>query len=151
MKFRICFLLLLLLVVISCEEEETTSYSAIEVEIFNLVNSHRISVGKDVLVMNQYMFQEALKHTNYMISIDDINHDSFSERVESIHENVGTGATAENVAFGYPTASAVVEGWLDSDGHRRNIEGDYYLTGIAARKDNNGRYYYTQIFLNYKP
>lgn len=152
MKFRIFYLLfIVLLLIISCEKEETSGYSAIEVEILNLVNSHRTSIGKEELIMNQYLFQEALQHTLYMISINDINHDNFSERVDNIHENVGSGATAENVAYGYNSATAVVEGWLNSDGHKRNIEGNYNLIGIAARKDDKGRYFYTQIFLNYQP
>ena len=50
--------------------------------------------------------------------------------------------------MGYSTAKAVVDGWIDSDGHRENIEGDYNIIGIAAVKDANGRYYFTQIFLN---
>jgi uncharacterized protein YkwD len=151
MKFRIFSLLLLVLVIVSCEKEKTTGYSTIEVEILNLVNSHRTSIGKEQLVMNQYLFQEALQHTLYMISIDNINHDNFSERVDNIHENIGSGSTAENVAFGYNSASAVVEGWLNSDGHKRNIEGNYNMIGIAARKNDEGRYFYTQIFLNYQP
>lgn len=30
--------------------------------------------------------------------------------------------TAENIAFGYPTAEAVLSGWLASPGHKANIE-----------------------------
>jgi uncharacterized protein YkwD len=45
------------------------------------------------------------------------------------------------------TAHKVVDGWLHSPGHKKNIEGDYNFTGIGVSKDKNGRIYYTQIFL----
>ncbi|MEN3284929.1 MAG: hypothetical protein V7607_6069 [Solirubrobacteraceae bacterium] len=38
----------------------------------------------------------------------------------------------ENIAMGYTTPQAVVDGWLASPGHRANIEGaDYVATGVA--------------------
>jgi uncharacterized protein YkwD len=162
MKTKLFLIFFVISVFISCEKEEATipstqekektaGQSDFENEILNLVNSHRSSIGKDPLVVNQYIQEKALEHTNYMISINDLNHDNFSERANSIWENVGSGAIAENVAYGYSSASAVVEGWLNSAGHKKNIEGNYNLTGISAQKDDNGRYYYTQIFLHYNP
>jgi uncharacterized protein YkwD len=44
------------------------------------------------------------------------------------------------------SAKEVVEGWLNSPGHKRNIEGDFTLTGIGVAKNNKGIIYYTQIF-----
>ena len=42
------------------------------------------------------------------------------------------GAMAENIAVGYGTAAEVVEGWMNSDGHRRNILNcDYTMIGIG--------------------
>ena len=55
-------------------------------------------------------------------------------------------AAGENVAFGYATGETVMEGWLNSPGHKANIEGNFTHIGIAAIKDENGRYYYTQLF-----
>ena len=133
-------------------DQESTSkstYSEIELEILDLVNSHRESIGQPVLVMNQFIYEEAAEHSESMASSGVLSHDGFSERAESIWNNVGSGAIAENVAYNYPTAEAVVSGWLSSNGHRTNIEGDYTLTGIAVRQDKSGSNYYTQIFLNY--
>ena len=45
----------------------------------------------------------------------------------------------ENIAYGYPTAAAVVQGWLNSAGHRGNIEyGGYVVSGISAAATLNG-------------
>jgi uncharacterized protein YkwD len=38
--------------------------------------------------------------------------------------------------------------WLNSPGHRKNIEGPYNLTGIAMAKAKDGTMYFTQIFIN---
>ena len=53
----------------------------------------------------------------------------------------------ENVAYGYATASGVVNAWLNSEGHREVIEGDFTHFDISAEKDENGRWYYTNIFI----
>jgi uncharacterized protein YkwD len=44
------------------------------------------------------------------------------------------------------SAREVVDGWLHSPGHRRNIEGDFKLTGIGLAFGHNGNIFFTQIF-----
>ncbi|MGA1825447.1 MAG: CAP domain-containing protein [bacterium] len=44
-------------------------------------------------------------------------------------------------------AGRVVERWLNSPGHKKNIEGNYNLTGIGVVQANNLTYYFTQIFV----
>ncbi len=44
-------------------------------------------------------------------------------------------------------AREVVDGWLHSPGHRRNIMGDFRLTGIGVAEAANGMIYFTQIFV----
>jgi uncharacterized protein YkwD len=57
---------------------------------------------------------------------------------------------AENVAYNYKNAQDVVRNWIASSGHRRNIEGNYNLTGIGLARDRRGKLYFTQIFLRTK-
>jgi len=61
--------------------------------------------------------------------------------------NANSYQAAENVAYGKLTAKMVVEGWLNSPGHRKNMEGKYALTGIGVAKDEKGIVFYTQIFI----
>ena len=57
------------------------------------------------------------------------------------------GRLAENVALGYPSAEAVVEGWMSSKGHRENILArDVVETGIAVARSKAGGLYYCQVF-----
>ncbi len=56
---------------------------------------------------------------------------------------VATGRTAAFEATDY-----IVDGWLDSPSHLRNIESpDYELTGIGVVQGPNGVYYFTQLFV----
>ena len=61
----------------------------------------------------------------------------------------GWTAAAENVAFGYSVES-VVDGWMNSPGHRANIlRTDATHLGIGYAISSQGRPYYTQNFATY--
>jgi uncharacterized protein YkwD len=52
-------------------------------------------------------------------------------------------AAAENIAYGYPTAAAVLQGWRNSDGHRRNLENcEYTHHGVGL---NSGKW--VEVFI----
>jgi len=120
--------------------------NSISDQILELINKHRESAGLTSLVKNETAKQLCIDHTKYMISIEKINHDNFGKRADVLKETEKANSIAENVASFYPDAQSVVAAWLNSSGHKNNIEGDYTHTGIASIKDEKGNYYYTQIF-----
>lgn len=135
------------------EQEETTmtnpdvtDQTSLADQILVLINAHRQSEGLEILDKNDTATQLAIDHSNYMITQQNISHDNFDDRAAVLRDQENALGWAENVASGYTTAESVVNGWLESSGHRRNIEGNYTKTGIAAIKSGNGRYYYTQLF-----
>ncbi len=74
-------------------------------------------------------------------------HEGLQSRAKAIQKQIRTvTAVGENVASGPMTAKEAVEGWLQSPGHKRNIEGDFTLTGIGWAKGKQGMIYFTQIF-----
>jgi len=115
-------------------------------EIVRLINIHRESIGLSSLEKNETAKQIAIDHTNYLISVEDLNHDNFSERSSMLRSEENATSTGENVARFSIDAESLVEGWLNSTGHRENIEANFTHTGVAAIRDSNGGYYYTQIF-----
>ncbi|WP_109851709.1 CAP domain-containing protein [Aquimarina sp. AU58] len=125
---------------------ETPSEVSITDEILKLVNEYRQTKGLEALAKNTTAEELAADHTRYMISKGTINHDNFDAKFDTLREKENATGMAENVASFYPDAQSVVDGWINSEGHRKNIEGNYTHTGIAAIKDESGRYYYTQIF-----
>ena len=64
-------------------------------------------------------------------------------------ENIHFTKAAENIASGHKTPEFVVERWLKSKGHHKNILGkDYRFIGIGKASDNEGKLYWVQIFTN---
>jgi uncharacterized protein YkwD len=53
----------------------------------------------------------------------------------------------ENVAVGFNSPEAVVKGWMNSPGHRRNIlDRAFTHVGVGAAICDRGRVYWTQVF-----
>ncbi len=120
----------------------------IEIEIMELINDHRISLGLNVLGDMDQIKAEAYGHTDYMIDQSEISHDNFYQRRANLINEVGASNVGENVAYGYSSPQSVVNAWLNSEGHKYIIEGNYTNFDISAEKDVDGRWYYTNIFIN---
>lgn len=152
-SYAILFCLVLIATFTSCSkdnvsDDEMEQLEALSVaeEILQIVNAHRASIGKNTLEFNTLANDLSYEHTLYMIEQRDISHDDFDERSDRLIAEEDASRTGENVAYGQRDAEAVMEAWLNSSGHRKNIEGDFTHIGIAAIKNNSGTYYYTQIF-----
>lgn len=142
------YLLLISITLFSCEEDIETPPLVVESQILDLVNQHRKAIGKPELEMLSYISYESRMHSKNMAEgVVPFGHDGFGERIERINKNVGGNGAGENVAYGYGSARAVMEGWLNSTGHRENIEGNFSHIGIGAYQHHNGAIYYTQIFI----
>lgn len=153
--YYLLWLLTLALLASACETtddvtdttDDNTS-ETVEQAIIRLTNEHRTSKGLSVLTADQTIGQYAKAHTQYMIAQGEISHDTFSERMSALKAELGWGSGfGENVAYGYSSADAVMTGWLNSQGHRENIEGNFTHIGVSAIQDDGGTYYYTQIFI----
>lgn len=118
-------------------------------DILFYINQYRTSIGKPTLQMINAASEAATVHSLDMAKgIVPFGHEGFKTRIANIQTSFGSvHAAAENVAYGMLTAKSVVNGWLNSPPHKKNIEGDYTLTGIGIAKDKEGSIYFTQIFL----
>lgn len=97
-----------------------------EVEIFaDLVNAHRRQVGcrpllwvREVAVVAQRHSENMYRH-NFFDHVDQDGHNPF-QRLQGAR--IQYRLAAENIAAGQWTADMVLEAWLSSPGHRKNIE-----------------------------
>lgn len=159
---KLIALLLLTTLLFSCAKEEDgvyfnensevvnakVVYSPMESEIISLVNAHRTSMGLSALSTLNLVSGVADGHTDYMIEAGAISHDNFAERAQILMEEAGAKTVGENVAYGFNTAEGVVNGWLNSDGHRKIIENpDYTHFGISTDSNTENRNYFTNIFI----
>ncbi|WP_111307197.1 CAP domain-containing protein [Confluentibacter sediminis] len=122
----------------------TTSF---ELEILELINDHRLSVGLNPLQNMDLIKSQAFSHTDYMVEAQEVSHDYFYDRSNFLKKNAGAVKVSENVAYGYTSAQSLVNAWLKSEGHKANIEGDFTNFDISAEKATDGKWYYTNIFI----
>lgn len=135
------------------EEQRGTStgLSELEQEVHQLVNQYRISQNLPPLTIHEMITYYARMHSQAMASRRvAFGHHGFDKRVEMISRFLRKTAAAENVGYNNRTysdcAQYTVQSWIESNRHRKNIEGDYALTGIGVAASSSGFYYFTQIF-----
>lgn len=118
-----------------------------ESEILQYVNEDRVKHGLQVLEMNALENSLAADHSRDMANGKvRFGHDGFNSRAKTIQKALGSTMVGENVASGPMSAREVVDGWLHSAGHKKNIEGNFALTGIGYSINSKGNIYFTQIF-----
>ncbi|ROO89309.1 uncharacterized protein YkwD [Actinocorallia herbida] len=95
----------------------------VELKVLQLTNAERAKAGCAALKPNARLARAAQKHSKDMAVNDYFSHDSQDGRSpwDRIKAEGYTDPGAENIAAGYPTAAAVVKGWMNSAGHKANI------------------------------
>jgi uncharacterized protein YkwD len=116
-----------------------------------LVNEERAKRHLPRLHANPRLDRSAQGWTNAMVAHSAFTHGTnFSARITAV--GFVWSAAAENIATGYPTPRAVVNGWMASTGHCENILSPMYLnvgTGISrhpVRGFASGEATWTQDF-----
>src|SRR3954463_2132211 len=128
------------------------AFSATESRIFDLINAERVRRGIPALAYNPQLDQMAKIQAAQMATFQKMAHvlpgaemPALADRAHRVGYDYGH--IAENVALGYPSAEAVVEGWMTSKGHRENIlDRDVIETGIGMARSSAGGLYYCQVF-----
>jgi uncharacterized protein YkwD len=140
--------------IIGCEDDPVatnnnnngTPSNSIEAEVHRLINLHRTGIGLPALEWNETIANECRQHSQEMANAHTINHDGFNERINKIGETIPWSWAGENVAYNY-SAQSVVTAWLNSPGHKSNIESNSNLTGVGVAFDEDSVMYFTQIFI----
>ncbi|MES2525490.1 MAG: CAP domain-containing protein [Bdellovibrionota bacterium] len=174
MRYVFCFLLL----VWGCEKDSGTTVSETQIEasqpapvenvddividvpldpktkmieeFMDLINDHRISLGLSTLDHTDGLQEIAQGHSQNMASGNvAFGHTGFSTRCSLGRTVIGGGnLCAENVATGQKTVEAAFNAWMNSSGHRANIEQARVThTGFGFAQSSSGVWYWTQIFL----
>ena len=129
--------------------EPADTVAAYEQEVFDLVNQIREENGLEPFVYNETLAETARAHSQDMIDrnfFDHTNPDGKSPFDRMRDNGLSYSMAAENIAMGYPSPEAVVEGWMNSDGHRANILGGCEELGVGLALGGSYGYYWTQCF-----
>jgi len=133
----------------SSQNEVDYTYTAFELETLNTLNDYRASKGLTPLKKANLLSWESEEHDQYMITNKVVSHEGFDARCQTIIVSLGALKVGENIAYSNNSATikAIVNAWLASPEHKKNIEGDYTHFGISIKEDQiTGKKYYTNIF-----
>lgn len=160
MKWIPTFVVIIALSICSCAStanskspevvDDARSIRKIEKEVVVLVNEYRQKKGLKPLKVVDEIIVEAEKHSENMgkkkVAFGHTGFDIRYSHIQKALPRIGGGA--ENVAYGNISVANIVKGWINSPGHRQNMEGPYNITGVGVYRDKKGVLYYTQIFFN---
>lgn len=129
---------------------EQGSISDYAKEVARLVNVERSKRGLQKLTLNAQISKVAKIKCQDMINKHYFSHTSPTygspfKMMESF--GIRFSAAGENIAYGQKTPAEVMNGWMNSPGHRANIlSGTYTNIGVGMAQTGSGVKYWTQMF-----
>ncbi|MGT2528104.1 CAP domain-containing protein [Streptomyces nojiriensis] len=115
--------------------------------VLSLVNQERAAAGCPALTLNAKLTQAAQDHSADMAAHANMSHtgsDGSDPGTRITRAGYAWSSYGENVAYGYSTPEKVMEGWMNSPGHRANILNcSFKEIGIGLAQPNS---YWTQDF-----
>ncbi|MBU3111587.1 hypothetical protein KPL55_08610 [Clostridium lacusfryxellense] len=120
-------------------------------EVVTLVNQERSKQGLAPLKENVKLSTVARTKSEDMAKNNYFSHTSptYGSPFDMMKQfGITYSAAGENIAMGQPTAASVMDGWMNSPGHRANIlSKDFTEIGVGIAKNANGSIYWTQQFI----
>lgn len=114
-------------------------------EVIRLTNIERENAGLDPLVEDSTAMEYAQIRANELLEL--FSHDRPNGETGGMYSHYSFG---ENIAKGSKTPEAVVQGWMNSTGHRNTILADYSTYGNkigVGVAEKNGTLYWVQEFI----
>ncbi|CAH2574454.1 hypothetical protein PRNO82_03814 [Planktothrix rubescens] len=125
-------------------------------QVLNLTNDFRSQNGLRPLTLNTKLNAAAQEQSQDMAQQDFFNHiglDGSTPATRAQDQGYTFSFIGENIGAGYQTPEEVVQGWIDSPGHRENLLnpnyaeigiGYFYLENDTGFE--NWNHYWTQVF-----
>ena len=127
-------------------DESIASYEA---EVIRLVNAERAKAGLKPLTHDWELSRVARYKSEDMKDKNYFSHTSptYGTPFQMMRSfGIKYKTAGENIARGYKTPSAVVNGWMNSSGHRANIlNGSFTHIGVGYVESGS---YWTQMFIS---
>ncbi len=104
------------------------------------LNGFRASHGLSPLSTDGNLTALASAHSSDMAQRDSLDHDGF------MTQRGPRGARAENVAYGCKETACVIQQWVNSSGHRKNmLIPEVRRYGLASATSVSGKKYWTLL------
>jgi uncharacterized YkwD family protein len=128
--------------------QPTTGIGKLALQVIDLTNAERKKNGLPPLKADAALSKVAQTKSNDMNAKNYFSHTSptYGSPFDMMRDFGVTYKTAgENIAKGQPTAKDVVNAWMNSEGHRKNILSPNYTNiGVGFTETGN---YWTQMFI----
>lgn len=126
-----------------------TGDAKLEADVIKLVNDERAKAGCGAVRFEEKLRTASRRHSADMAAHEELSHTGSDG--SSPWDRAGRAgydhAMSENIAMGYRTADAVMEGWMKSKGHRDNILNcEAKAVGVGLARTSGGTPYWTQMF-----
>lgn len=129
---------------------KNSNFEKMEDELVQMINAIRLEEGLSPLKQHKELAVCARQHSDNMAKkIVKFGHDGFEDRSKQMKNKIKLQSFGENVAYSFNVENplkAAVKGWMNSTGHKRNILGNFNLTGIGISYNKEGYCYITQLF-----
>lgn len=127
------------------EEQQSSSYQA---EVTRLVNIERAKEGLPALTVNYTVQQAAQKRAEETKKSFSHTRPNGTSCFTVLGEfGVKYSAAGENIAYGQRTPAEVVNAWMNSAGHRKNIMSSTFTQIGVGCYESNGTIYWSQLFI----
>ncbi|HEY0298594.1 MAG TPA: CAP domain-containing protein [Arachidicoccus sp.] len=146
-KVYFALMSVLMFFVLSPTTAQKHNRDSFEEQILYCTNKFRAKHDLAPVKMDSYINSEAAKHSRDMASgRAGFGHGGFQQRTDNLRNKLGAVAAGENVAYGLLSAKEVVDIWINSAPHRKNLLGNFTMAGIGVAKNEQGILFFTQIF-----
>lgn len=128
--------------------EQSEFNTAYEAEVLRLVNIERARYGLAPLSMDDGAVNVAHVRAKEIVQSFSHTRPNGSSCFTAAREaGVSYRYAGENIAYGYPTPEQVVAGWMNSEGHRKNIlSASFNRIGVGCY-ESRGVLYWSQFFI----
>lgn len=120
-------------------------------EVLNLVNVERANAGLSSLSLSSTLMDGAAIRANEITTYFSHTRPDGTSCSTVVEDTYPSYHIAENIAAGYTSTEEVVNGWMNSTGHRANILGKSHTElGVGFYYDPNSyyQYHWVQLFGN---
>ncbi|MCH1950912.1 CAP domain-containing protein [Enterocloster sp. OA13] len=125
------------------------SQDAFANEVVRLVNEERAKAGLPALTVDRGAASAAqVRAKEIEKSFSHTRPDGSSFNSALTEAGVNFSGAGENIAYGQNSPEKVMEGWMNSSGHRANILNSSYTSiGVGHYQNASGVNYWTQLFI----
>lgn len=115
-------------------------------EAFRKVNEKRSDNGVALLIWDESLYELACIRAQEIVTDFSHQRPDGSYVGDVMIGQYGATGCGENIASNYKSTDNLINGWLNSQGHKENMLNSQFTAGVMACYSHNGCYYWVNLF-----